>query len=401
MSEFHPRKYPFSPMAELKLCPEYDDIRPEEPITPIIAPYGEGRAWLAIGYDEAKAVFGSTKLSRLESTTFDVPRPIPFQHGPNVIFSMDNPRHNRLRSLAGKAFTRKRLDDLRPHIRQIAKELVADVQDRGGPAELVEAVFLPLPLRVICELLGVPYSDQAWFREITERRLAMGDNATMEDAVAAHNELDAYLRKMLAQRGQGTEADLIGALMLAREDDGDRLTEDELVNLAISLLIGGHETTASFLGKSLFLLLSHPEELAKLRANPDILPDAIEECLRFAPLSKGPMMPRVAPEAMDFQGVHLEKGDAVMPDSAAANRDPRVFKCPNQFDITREKQAHLTFGFGIHHCLGAMLARMELVETIGELLRAFPNLALASPPEDVVWNERSASRQPKALHVIW
>lgn len=401
MPDFKPRRYPFSQMSELRLCPEYDEIRPEEPITPIVAPYGQGRAWLAIGFDEAKAVFASAKLSRHESTTFDVPRPIPFQHGPNVIFSMDNPRHNRLKSLAGKAFTPKRLNELRPHIRGIARELVADVVNTGAPADLVETVFLPLPLRVICELLGVPYAEQAWFREITERRLAMGDDATMEDAVAAHNELDAYFRKMILERGQGSEKDLIGALMLAREDDGDRLSEDELVNLAISLLIGGHETTASYLGKCVYLLLSHPEELAKLRANPELLPDAIEECLRFAPLSKGPMMPRVAREAGEFQGIRLEKGDAIMPDSAAANRDPRVFDCPNRFDITRARHPHLTFGFGIHHCLGATLARMELFETIGELLEAMPALALAQPSADVVWNERSASRQPKALHVVW
>jgi len=393
----HVRDYPFD-MHEISVSPTYAALRRTEPLSRVRLPYGEP-AWLATRYADVKLVMTDQRFSRAIAQGLDQPR-MRRQRLGDGIMGMDPPDHTRLRRLLGKAFTARRMEQMRVGVRSLAARLVDEMIARGQPADLVEDFARLLPVTVICELLGVPLSDHHIFREWTE---GLTNDATAKEDVLTDlgYALDDYMATLIAKRREEPTDDLLGALVYAR-DNGDRLTEDELVSIAgAGLLTGGVETVSAALPSFIFTLLTHPDELARLRANPDLLPSAVEELLRFVPINTAAMFARYALEDVRFGNTVVRAGDPVLPALHAANRDPEVFENPERLDVTRTTNPHVTFGHGPHHCIGAMLARLELRESLAELLSRFPELRLADGESGVKWKYGVIVRGPSVLPVAW
>lgn len=379
------RSYPFGATDHLRLDPAYAELRSGEPVARMAFPYG-GEGWLVTSYAAVRSVLADSRLSRAATVGADVPRMTSFPAQPGVIITMDDPEHMRLRKAVAKAFTVKRVEELRPRAQQITDELL----DRfDNPAELVEGLAVPLPVTLICELLGVPYEDRAAFREWTENLMSA---AAPEKAAEGVRNLLAYITKLVEQREERPTDDLLGALL------GLELTRQEVVMLGWILLLAGHETTTNEIANAVATLLAHPDQLAALQADPSLLPAAVEELLRFIPLGAGAGFPRVATEDIEVAGVPIKKGESLLVSVASANRDTTEFTTPDRLDLHRDAGRHLAFGHGIHYCLGAQLARMELQVALGTLLRRFPGLKLAQPVE---FKKDTLTRGPKELHVTW
>jgi len=293
---------------------------------------------------------------------------------------MDAPDHTRVRSLVNKAFTPRRVAELRPRIEAIAKELLAEPA-AAKRIDVIGELGAPLPAIVIAELLGVPAEDhpkfRVWASQIVATPAAIASGADADAFQRGFDSLSEYLREVIAARRREPRSDLISALVAAQEDR-DALSDSELLATAILLLLAGHETTTNLIGNGTLALLQHPDELARLRADPELLKSAIEEMLRFDSPVQGTM--RAALQPVEFGGVTLDKGALVICGIGAANRDPAVFEEPDRFDVGRRDNRHLSFGFGAHFCLGAPLARLEAEIAFCALLEQFPKLALTGAP---------------------
>jgi cytochrome P450 len=294
-------------------------------------------------------------------------------------------------------FTPRRVEDLRPRAQALADRLVDRLLADGPPADLVEHFALPLPVGVVCDLLGVPAADRELFRGHTETLLST-DPGDPEAAARARTALDDYLAGLVARRAHTPTDDLIGALVRLR-DSGDRLSDPELVSLVRTLLIAGHETTANLIPDFLVLLLAG-DGYCELVADPERVPSAVEELLRLTPLITMGSFPRFALKDVEIGGVRVRAGEAVIVELSAANRDPGAFAFPETLDLLREENPHLAFGFGVHRCVGAALARVELQVALRTLVRRLPRLALAKHPDDLVWRD-SVVRGPRELPVTW
>jgi cytochrome P450 len=297
------------------------------------------------------------------------------------ILSMEGEEHARLRRLVAPAFTPASADRLRPVMREVIGGLVDPVAP-DGTAELVTDICEPYPIPIICELLGAPKDDWKLFSDWATDifRIFNQDLATDMPAIArASDELDAYVRRMVEQRRHNPGSDLLSTL-IAIEEAGDRLSTDELVMLAEAILMAGTDTTRNQLACCLALFAGHPDQWAALAERPDLVPRAVEESMRYLGAVRGTA--RVASEDIDYRGVLFPKGTLVSVALAGANRDPAIFSEPDIFDIQRERSTtHLTFGSGIHHCLGAGLARAELQESLALLARRMPELTIDGPVE--------------------
>jgi cytochrome P450 len=385
------RRFPFTDPDSLTIDALYATLRRDAPVSRITAPYG-GDGWLVTRYDDARTVLSDARFSRAATIDVDVPRLAPAVQRPGSIMGMDAPEHARLRRFVGKAFTHRRVEALRSRTQQITDELL----DRlDNPADLVEGLSLPLPITVICELLGVPAEDRHEFREWTEAMMSFVP-ATPEKAMEGYRNLLGYIARLVARRREEPSDDLLGALVTAR-DEGHQLSETELVMLGGAVLIAGHETTANAIPDVLVALFEHPEQLAALRDDPGLLPRAVEELLRFVPLSLGSFS-RIATEDVELGGVTIPAGDAVLVAISSCNRDEAVFTAADQLDVTREPRPHLAFGHGSHFCPGAQLARMELQVVLATLLRRFPTLRLAEP---VTFKKGRLVLSPERLVVTW
>jgi cytochrome P450 len=293
----------------------------------------------------------------------------------------DPPDHTRLRALVQKAFTPRMIDQLRPRIQAIVGELLDRMADRGGTIDLITNLAYPLPVVVICELLGVPSEDRVQFHEWSMVLGASLDPLVSDELMSrvapARDGLHAYLRSIIAERRHEPRADLISALVAA-EERGDVLTEPELVVMCTLLLIAGHETTVNLIGNGMLALLRHPDQLERLRAEPALIGSATEELLRFdAPVQ---MTGRIATAPVEIGGHKVAAGEWILPLLGAANHDPAQFAEPSKLDLGRNPNPHVAFGRGIHFCLGAPLARLEGQIAIGGLVRRFRNLSLAGEP---------------------
>jgi cytochrome P450 len=310
----------------------------------------------------------------------------------------DPPDHTRLRGLLNRAFTPRAVEALRPNIARIVDDLLDNIAARGE-ADLIADFAYPLPASVIMDMLGVPRSDLAvmkvWSDDIALfvgiARTTPGKHAR---AQAGTREMAAYFRRLVAERRKAPRDDMISAL-IAAEEQAQHLTEDEIVATCILLLFAGHETTANLIGNGVLALLRHPEQLAKLRARPELAASAVEECLRY----DGPSgaLARVVAVAQEMGGRHLKQGDRVYAWMNAANRDPRRFPDPDRFDIERSDNRHLTFGHGAHFCLGAPLARLEAQIAFPRLLARLDRLALV--PTRLEWIDSLILRGVKRLPV--
>jgi cytochrome P450 len=312
---------------------------------------------------------------------------------------MDTPEHTRIRRLMAKAFTARRVEQLRPGAQRTADELLDAMVEAGPPADLIASFGLPFPLAVTGELLGVTVADRNEFGTWSEA-FTSATKLSPEQRSDYFGKMWAYMADMVEQRRQTPTDDLLGALVVAR-DEQDRLSEQELVEVSVGLLAAGFETTTNQIGCFVYLLLHHPDQLALLRSRPELLPDAVEEMMRFVPLTAGAPLPRYATEDVQLSGGVVAAGDAVLANRSAASRDPRAFRDPDRLDLTRSPNPHVGFGYGVHHCLGAQLARMELQVALGSLLTRFPELRLAVDEAKLQWKTGLALRGLRSLPVAW
>jgi len=305
----------------------------------------------------------------------------PFVRAPTMLTS-DPPQHTRLRKLVSKAFTARAVEDLRPRIAGIVAGLLAEIR-RRGKADLVASLAYPLPVIVIAEMLGVPPEERERFKRWSDDVAAtlsgpFASAEAIDRGATAVQELASYLREIIAQRRRQPRADLISAL-IAAEEQGQVLSEDEILSTSMLLLIAGNETTTNLIGNGVLALLRHPDQLQRLRDDPSLIRSAVEELLRYAGPVQGTA--RVATEDVEIGGRRIAAGQLVFALLAAANRDPAQFANPDHLDIGRQPNPHVAFGDGIHFCLGAPLARAEAQEAISGLLQQFPALALDGEPE--------------------
>lgn len=354
--------------------------------------------WLVTGYDECLAVlkdhqrFSNDIVGRRSAADVLAASGLPADVEPYLVQTLgayDPPAHTRLRKLASRGFTVKRIEAFRPRLREIVDDLLEGWEDEAGTDAGVDAIdrlAYPLPIRAICELLGVPTEDQERWRTWTNGIAAPDLEVVGESARG----LIAYMSELVAAKRARPGDDVLSTLVLAQEEDGDRLSDGELISLALTILMAGHATTVQLLGNGLLMLLTHPDQCARLRADPELVPIAVEEMLRYAgPAEIAPM--RYARETVELGGVRIPEGDAVQLVYAAANRDPRRFDGPDLVRLEREDNPHLGFGQGIHFCLGAALARAEADVAFRALLGRFPDLALATPVERL---ERTPGLEP-------
>ncbi len=371
--------------------PAYAQLRDDAPVRRVER--ADGVVWLISRFADVKAALVDPRLSKdwrytlpPEERAAQPATPIP------MMILMDPPGHTRLRKLVSRVFTLRRTEALRPRVEQVAAELIAALPP-SGRVDLMPSYAFLLPVLVICELLGVPASDRDDFAAWSN---TMVDDQTQDQSMEAAANLHGYLSQLVeAKRAQPDDA-LISALV--EDADDDRLTPDELVAMAMMLLIAGHETTVNLIGNGMLALLTHPDQLDLLRRRPELLPAAVEEFLRWdSPVHS--TLARFAAEDVEYAGVPIPAGSVVILSLAAANRDPARFAEPAVLRIDRDDAGHTAFGHGLHHCLGAQLARIEGQEAIGALLAARPDMTLAVPPADLVYRHSTLVRGLRTLPV--
>ncbi|KUN21843.1 cytochrome [Streptomyces antibioticus] len=375
--------------------PVYASLRARGPVHRVRLPVPDAHheTWLIVGYEEARAALTDPRLSkdgRKIGVTF-----LDEELIGKYLLVADPPQHTRLRSLVSRAFTTRRVEELRPRIQRITDDLL-DAMLPQGRADLVESLAYPLPLTVICELLGVPELDRTEFRKISGEAVAPTSAESEYDAFVR---LAEYLTGLIEdKRCAGPSGDLLGDLIRTTAEDGDRLSPEELRGMAFVLLIAGHETTVNLITSGVYALLTHPGELASLRADMSLIDAAVEETLRWeGPVENGTF--RYAAEPLEIGGARIAQGDAVMVGLTAADRDGARYPAPDRFDLHRDTRGHLAFGHGIHYCLGAPLARLEGRTAIRTLLERAPELALHGPPGE--WLPGMLMRGMRSLPVRW
>jgi cytochrome P450 len=393
------RKYPFSEADRLQLDPLYAQLRRSEPLSRVRLPFGE-EAWLATRYADARVVLGDPRFSRAASVGRDEPRSMLRQSEEGTLLATDPPEHTRLRRVVAKAFTARRVEQLRPRTTQIAEELLDRVIEAGPPADLVEHFATPLPVTVICELLGVPEKDRDSFHTWSEAIVSTTSisRERIEDYIG---KMRAYMTDLIAQRRREPTDDLLGAMIRARDEEQARLAEEELVELAWGLVAAGHETTVTQIPNFVYVLLTNRAAMDELCARPELVPAAVEELLRYVPLGVAAAFPRYATEDVELGGVLVRAGEPVLVSVHSANRDAEAFPHPDVVDFHREANPHIGLGHGAHHCLGAQLARMELQVALSTLVRRMPGLRFAVAEEELPWKTGRLVRGLKQLPVTW
>jgi cytochrome P450 len=388
LPEFHANPYPF-----------YRALREEDPVHQ--SPLG---FWVLTRYDDAVMVlrdprFGREGMAKLMEARLGLTQ--DSSRSRDMLFQ-DPPDHTRLRGLVSRAFTPRVVEVMRPHIQEIVDGLLDRVE--GAHAmDVIEDLAYPLPVTVICEMLGVPASDQDVFKHWSTDIARSLDAAVLpagSDAIPrgrdARLALADYFRGLIATRRKNSKADLLSAL-IAAEEEGNKLSEGELVSTCMLLLIAGHETTVNLIGNGLLALLQHPDQMRALMNDPALIQTAVEELLRF----DGPVQRtgRMTTTDVEIGGKHVAKDSVVVSVIGAANRDPAHFSDPDRLDISRKENRHIAFGFGIHFCLGAPLARIEGQIALGALVRRLPGLKLVSDTPE--WRESSTLRGLKTLPVTF
>ncbi|MET8877006.1 cytochrome P450 [Nocardia sp. NPDC004604] len=370
----------------------------EEPVSRVQLPHG-GEGWLVTRYEDVRAVLTDSRFSRAAAIDREDVARVPPRPASRTILSMDPPEHTRLRRLLAGAFSSGRVRNMRPRIESIVATLLSEVVAAGPGVDLVQAFAFPLPVIVISEILGVPHQDR---HRLFEFSAAMASTTpdSREKVAAASAGLATYLAQQIAQRRTNPTDDLLGALVAARDNE-DRLSEPELINLIIVLLLAGHETTAGSITNFVYLLLTSAGQWTYLCDHPELVPGAVEELLRFSQLNAGNLFPHIATEDVVLSGTRIRAGDAVFADTQAANIDESVFSDPNALDLNRKHNPHITFGHGVHHCVGASLARTELQVALTAMLQHFPDLHLAVPVDEIPWKAGMVVRGPMALPIAW
>jgi cytochrome P450 len=393
-----PRTYPFS-RIRLEPDPQYAELRRSEPVCRVQLPYGPP-AWLVTDYLLTKTVLGDARFSRAAAVGRDNPRSaaVDLSQVAESVLNMDPPEHTRIRKLVGKAFTPRRVEELRPRATDIAAGLLEDMIAAGPPGDLVSSFSFVLPVTVICELLGIPEADRQAFRGWADAAVST-TNTTPVREQDAFLHLVGYVGELFAERRAHPGDDLLTGLVQARDND-DRLSESELLILALTLLVAGHETTAHQITNMTYTLLTHPAQLQQLRQQPDLLPGAVEEMLRFNVFASA-INPLIATADVQVGDVVVRAGEPVLCSRSSANRDENIFCRPDELDFTRSPNPHLAFSYGPHHCIGANLARMELQVALGAILSKLPGIRIAVPENSLTWQDSTIMRGLAAFPITW
>ncbi|MDQ0771941.1 nocardicin N-oxygenase [Streptomyces aurantiacus] len=392
-----PPKYPFGTVVRLDLHRRYLELCRNEPVSRVTMPYG-GEAWLITGYHEIKQFLADPRFSSHAATAHDTARVTPLPLRPGNLLSMDPPDHGRIRKVVAHAFRPRIVSQLADRMRALVTAELDTMENAGPPGDLVQRLAIPLPVRMIVELFGVPYEERAEFRRFSDVFVATSAH-TKEEIDEARDGLETFLRKLIAKRRGNLSDDLLSVLIEAL--DAGQLSETEAVRTGIGVLMAGHETSLSMISNVSFLLLSQRDLFVQLSHDPALMDPAIEEMLRIIPLRSVGSFPRRASEDVEIGGVLIRRGETVIFQRAAGDRDERVFETPDTIRFDRESNPHLGFGHGMHFCLGASLARAELKVALEELTARFPTLRLTGPAEDVPWKPGLIARAPAALPVTW
>ncbi|MFB4311702.1 cytochrome P450 [Actinomadura sp. GTD37] len=393
--------FPFPADHALQVSPLLAEARAGS--APVRVQLGYGApAWLVTRYEDARTVLSDPAFGR-DRERAGIPADrvagmTPIDPTSDTLLTEDPPDHTRLRRFVYRTFTPRRVEALRPGTERIAGRLLDAMTEAGGPADLVEAFGLPLPIQVICDLLGVPVAERRRFTAWTDALLSTSD-LTGDEIRSSIDEMNGYLAELAAMRVEHPTDDLIGALVRERIE-GDRLSGDELNNLVRAVLAAGFETTASQIPNFVFLLL-RGGDYARLAADPGLVPAAVEELLRFVPLIAQGSLTRFVLTEIEVGGVLLRPGEQVLVELSAANRDGDAFPEPETLDIARRSNPHIAFGHGLHRCLGASLARMELQVALSALAVRLPGLRLAVPADQVPWHTARFVNRPRELPVAW
>lgn len=375
-------------------------VRETRPVSPMLFPDGH-EGWLISGYDAVRQALADTRFSsRQDLGVLHAPYPTPGMPEftepappePGVFISMDGPDHTRLRRKLTGAFTVRRMKALEDRITEITARQLDELAQLTPPVDLVREFALPVPSLVICEMLGVAYEDRDTFQTNTAR--FMEREISLEDKMAAYIATNTFLAGLIeAKRAEPTD-DLLSDL--AGDED---LSDQELVGMSFLLLLAGHETTANMLALGTFALLEHPDQLAALRAEPELIPDAVEELLRY--LTVADIFFRYAAEDIEFHGETIREGSTVVLSLLAGNHDPGRYENGDELDVHRNARGHLAFGHGVHQCLGQQLARIEMRAGFEGLLHRFPSLRLAVPADEVKLKTDMNIYGVHALPVTW
>jgi cytochrome P450 len=390
-----PLSWPHShrdPHDPINPAPELGRIRSEQPVFSVRRLLSTGDSWnmwLLTKYADVRELLSSrdtsNSLGRSESAAAQ----------PGFVVSLDPPDHTRIRRMLTGQFSMRRLTAMRPYIEEITGKFLDDMEAAGPPADLMRAFALPLPSLVICELLGVPFKDQAEFQRRSDTMLDV--SVTPEQQAQNTREMNSYMQSLVNQHRQDPGEDILGMLI---RDHADELTNEELVGIGNILLVAGHETTANTIGLGTLLLLQHPDQLALVRDDPEMITGAVEEMLRYLSIVHTGT-PRIIVQDMIIGGQLLRAGDVAMVSLPSANRDSDFMTDPDIFDVTRQPQAHLTFGHGIHQCLGQQLARLEMSVALPALLQRFPTLSLAASAADLTFRGDGPVNGVQQLPVRW
>ncbi len=388
------RTCPFDPP------PEYKRLRAEQPVAKVRL-WNGGDAWLITRYDDFRKVLTDPRFSSYPTR--------PGYPGANpgmslarqkyrTFISMDPPEHTVHRRMLTGDFSVKRMELMRPKLQSIVDKLIDDMIEKGPPAELVEDFSFPLPSFVICELLGVPYSDHAFFQD--RAKIIASNKTTAEEAAVATRELcEEYIGDLIKKKDANPGDDLLSRLVVSYMRTG-QLTHTEMIGVARQLLVAGHETTANTTALGILLMLNHPDQIEALRNDPRLVNGAVEEILRFLDVTQAGRR-RVALEDVEVGGQLIRAGEGIIVANPSADRDENAFADPDRFDIRRDARHHVAFGYGVHQCLGQPLARVELQVVFGTIFKRLPNLRLAAPFESLEFKNDMFVYGVEKLPVSW
>ncbi|GGO94243.1 cytochrome P450 family protein [Wenjunlia tyrosinilytica] len=388
----------FSPACLADPYPTYAYLRRTSPVHRIATPQGFDM-WLLTRYDHVRASVTDPRFSRdlhlapPEATALTGDPDSPVNRN---LLTLDPPDHTRVRKLVQSAFTGHRVKELTGRVHSVLDGVLA-AAPRHEPFDLITAVAYPLPITIICELLGVPATDRDDFREWTDGLVSVAGPDSLRRLRQSQEDLLAYFLDLIRRKRARPGADLLSALIDAR-DGGERLSESELVGMAFMLLVAGHETTVNLIATGTKLLLTHPGQRALLERDPELLSSAVDEILRYDGPAGIAFM--VAKEDVELSGATVPKGAVTAALWHAANRDPDRFEDPDSFLIERSDRAHLGFGHGIHRCIGAPLASLEARIALREMLTRFPRMRLAVEPAGLRWRPAPFFRGLEELPVV-
>jgi len=394
-----PPRFPFPRDRQFALPPEYALARERCPVAPVTLWNGQ-RAWLLTRYADYTSVLVDERFSG-EFARDDFPTVTEARRSIDKLersfVGMDNPRHDHFRRMLTKEFTTRRMLALKPAVERLTDELLDAMERAGPPADLVAMLAVELPALVMCDLIGSPYDDHTYIMKLAAGRHGMGQSP--EVAAKSANDLVQYCRDLIARKEAAPADDMVSRVIQEQVLAGS-LTREEFANMLSMILRAGHDTTTNMIGLGTLLLLRHPGELAKLKADPALVEPAVEELLRYlSPVQFAPR--RVALQEVEVNGSTIRPGDGVFAISASANRDPAEFPDPERLDVTRDASHHLAFGYGIHRCLGQGLARIELQVVFAKLFARFPDLRVTEPFESLPFKYDSQIYGLYRLPVAW